>query len=160
MTKEQAEKVLEELNSVRPEQLKGEAKRLFEAIMKIADERDELYKKVKELGKGQQTLIQSRRKWKNRYYKMKKKNKDLEKTVEQIYEDYQDIGKMVFDYSDRIELLEKQIDLMAEKLAEYEFEEMCAEAEIYHIGCPREDDLDGYMKCIKQYFENKAKVEK
>ena len=40
MTKEEAEKVLEELNSVRPEQLKGEAKRLFEAIMKIADERD------------------------------------------------------------------------------------------------------------------------
>ena len=46
---------------------------------------------------------------------------------------------------------------MSEKLAEYEFEEMCAEAEHYHIGCPREDDLDGYMKCIKRYFENKAK---
>ena len=42
MTKEQAEKVLEELNSVRPEMLNGEAKRLFEAIMKIADERDKI----------------------------------------------------------------------------------------------------------------------
>lgn len=51
MTKEQAEKVLEELNSVRPEMLNGEAKRLFEAIMKIADKKDELYKKVQEQNK-------------------------------------------------------------------------------------------------------------
>ncbi len=47
MTEEQAEKVLEELNSVRPEMLNGEAKRLFEAIMKIADERDEACKDIK-----------------------------------------------------------------------------------------------------------------
>ena len=49
-------KVLDELKEVRPEKLTGEAKRLFEAIMKIADERDELLKerqadkeKIKEL---------------------------------------------------------------------------------------------------------------
>ena len=40
----EAQKVLEELKGVRPEKLTGEAKRLFEAIMKIADERDELLK--------------------------------------------------------------------------------------------------------------------
>lgn len=40
MTNEQAQKVLDELQRVRPEKLNGEAKRLFEAIMKIADERD------------------------------------------------------------------------------------------------------------------------
>lgn len=39
---EEAQKVLDELKEVRPEKLTGEAKRLFEAIMKIADERDEL----------------------------------------------------------------------------------------------------------------------
>lgn len=44
MTNEQAQKVLDELQWVRPEKLNGEAKRLFEAIMKIADERDELKK--------------------------------------------------------------------------------------------------------------------
>ena len=38
----EVQKVLEELKGVRPEKLTGEAKRLFEAIMKIADERDEL----------------------------------------------------------------------------------------------------------------------
>lgn len=40
MTNEEAEKVLKELEEVRPEVLNDEAKRLFEAIMKIADERD------------------------------------------------------------------------------------------------------------------------
>lgn len=42
MTNEQAQKVLDELQDVRPEQLKDEAKRLFEAIIKIADERDKI----------------------------------------------------------------------------------------------------------------------
>lgn len=36
------------MQGVRSEQLNGEAKRLFEAIMKIADERDELKKRIKE----------------------------------------------------------------------------------------------------------------
>ena len=40
----EVQKVLDELKGVRPEKLTGEAKRLFEAIMKIADERDELLK--------------------------------------------------------------------------------------------------------------------
>ena len=40
MTNEEANKVLEEMNEVRPEKLNDKAKRLFEAIMKIADERD------------------------------------------------------------------------------------------------------------------------
>ena len=41
MTNEEAEKVLKELEEVRPEKLNDEAKRLFEAIMKIADRKDE-----------------------------------------------------------------------------------------------------------------------
>ena len=52
----ETQKILEELIEVRPEKLTGEAKRLFEAIMKIADERDKLLKerqadkeKIKEL---------------------------------------------------------------------------------------------------------------
>ena len=35
---------------------------------------EQLEHKVKELSKGQHTLMQSRRKWKNRYYKEKRKN--------------------------------------------------------------------------------------
>lgn len=41
MTDEEAQKVLDELQGVRPEVLNDEAKRLFEAIMKIADRKDE-----------------------------------------------------------------------------------------------------------------------
>ena len=40
MSNDEANKVLEELHEVRPEKLNDKAKRLFEAIMKIADERD------------------------------------------------------------------------------------------------------------------------
>lgn len=42
MTNEQAQQVLDELNTVRIEVLNDEAKRLFEAIMKIEDERDKI----------------------------------------------------------------------------------------------------------------------
>lgn len=42
MTNEQAQQVLDKLNEIKPEQLEGEAKRLFEAIMLIADERDKI----------------------------------------------------------------------------------------------------------------------
>ena len=52
--------------------------------------------------------MQSSRKWKNRYYKIRKKNKELQKSVEQIYDDYQDIGKMYFDLDEkRQKLIEK-----------------------------------------------------
>lgn len=57
MTKEQAQKVLDELQGVRPEMLNGEAKRLFEAIMKIADERDNLYLEIQEKERLINTLV-------------------------------------------------------------------------------------------------------
>lgn len=57
MTKEQVQNVLEELQGVRPEMLNGEAKRLFEAIMKIADERDNLYLEIQEKEKLINTLV-------------------------------------------------------------------------------------------------------
>lgn len=46
MTNEEAQKVLDELNTARIEMLNDKAKRLFEAIMKIADERDNLKEEV------------------------------------------------------------------------------------------------------------------
>lgn len=49
MTNEQAQKVLDELQEVRPEKLNNEAKKLFKAIMKIADERDNLKEEVEKL---------------------------------------------------------------------------------------------------------------
>lgn len=45
MTEKEAQKVLDELNTVRIEILNDKAKRLFEAIMKISDERDKIKQK-------------------------------------------------------------------------------------------------------------------
>lgn len=42
MSNEEAQKILDSMRNVMPENLEGEAKRLYEAVMKIADERDEL----------------------------------------------------------------------------------------------------------------------
>lgn len=49
MNNEEANQVLQELNEVRPEMLNDKAKRLFEAIMLIADERDKADERVDEL---------------------------------------------------------------------------------------------------------------
>jgi hypothetical protein len=46
MSNEEAQKILDSMHSVNPENLRGEAKKLFEAVMKIADERDSLRKIV------------------------------------------------------------------------------------------------------------------
>lgn len=49
MTEKEIQDILDELNDVRPEVLNDKAKRLFEAIMQIVNERDELRRKNKEL---------------------------------------------------------------------------------------------------------------
>ena len=49
MTEKEAQEILDELNTVRPEMLNENAKRLFEAIMKIADERDKANNIIKEV---------------------------------------------------------------------------------------------------------------
>ena len=49
MTNKEVQEVLDELNTVRPEMLNDKGKRLFEAIMVIANERDELKEENKTL---------------------------------------------------------------------------------------------------------------
>lgn len=106
LSKEEIEKAKECLQeTIQNTYAEGKAIKLNNVLKYI----DQLETKIKELGKGQQSLMQSRRKWKNRYYKTRNKNKELQKSVEQIYDDYQDIGKIAFDYSDKIEQLEKTI---------------------------------------------------
>ena len=45
---------------------------------------------------------------------------------------------------------------MAEYLASIDFDEHCVEVPSICIGCPKEDDLDEYTQCIKQYFEREV----
>lgn len=117
MTGEKVQKVLEELQGVRPEMLNGEAKRLFEAIMKIADERDEYKNEVIEKD--------------NRIKQLENMNEFQSKNIKEAV-DY------TFELNKEIELKDKIIDLMAEKIF--------AEGIIW-------DNKEE----IKKYFENKAK---
>lgn len=85
---EDVQKVLDELKEVRPEKLTGEAKRLFEAIMKIADERDEL---------------------------LKERQADKEK-IKELESDNYECNNIIRDYIEDWKLKTKIIDLMAEQL--------------------------------------------
>lgn len=132
MTGEEAQKVLDELQGVRPEVLNGEAKRIFEAIMSIADEKDKLKKHNDDL----------LRKLRNRVKEVKK----LEKYS--LYkEEFSKLNK-------QLQNKDKIIDLMAERvlLTEEEWKEI-KEKNIYNVI--KKDT----HKLIKQYFENKAKLE-
>lgn len=84
----EVQKVLDELKGVRPEKLTGEAKRLFEAIMKIADERDEL---------------------------LKERQADKEK-IKELESDNYECNNIIRDYIEDWKLKTKIIDLMSEHL--------------------------------------------
>lgn len=151
MTKEQAIEILEGIKKSNEVCIKNSTIKdtPFTIIWKRQNEAIEKVLSMLEKNKGINSLMQSRKKWKSRYYKMKNKNKDLQKSVEQIYNDYQDIGKMAFDYSDKIELQEKMIDLMAEMLIKV--------PENNFVAKYLNKNLEEKKKEIKQYFENKAK---
>lgn len=136
MTNEEAQKVLDELQGVRPEVLNGEAKRLFEAIMKIADERDELKNKVREKD--------------NRIKQLENMNKFQSKDIKEAV-------NYTFELNKEIELKDKIIDLMANHIATSD-SDLCEYLDIttkckYYAG----DNGKTCDNCIKQYFENKAK---
>ena len=136
MTKEQ---VIEQLKSLKADresfiQNDKEHDKFFlddiEAIETVLSMLEEQEYKLKQLGKGQQVLIQSRKKWKRRYYKMKDKNKNLQNKI---------------------------IDLMANHIATSD-SDLCEYLDIttkckYYAG----DNGKTCDNCIKQYFENKAK---
>ena len=77
----EVQKVLEELIGSKPEKLTGEAKRLFEAIMKIADERDELIKErqaVEQRKESNEQLEALHEGWKIELEKKDNRIKELE----------------------------------------------------------------------------------
>lgn len=69
------ENLIEELTKVNPSNLSEEGLKLFNKINEIIDRNEEL----------------------------EERNKDLQESVDQIYDDYQDIGKMYFNLIEKIE---------------------------------------------------------
>ena len=74
----------------------------YEIFKKDVEAIDYIMKHIQELQKGQNSLMDSKKKWKRKYYKEKRKSKDLQMSVDQIYEDYQDIGKMFFALDEKV----------------------------------------------------------
>lgn len=135
MTKEQAKKILYELQEVGPEQLEGETRRLFEAIMSIAHEKDKLKKHNDDL----------LRKLRNRAKEVKK----LEKYS--LYkEEFSKLNK-------QLQNKDKIIDLMLEHISN--ITDCPFENKGKYLDCERMCDVRTDKECWKQYFENKAKEE-
>lgn len=135
MSNEEAQKVLDELQGVRPEMLNGEAKRLFEAIMKIADERDELRETVE--------------------------RQNLEIMAQKQVHDY-DV-KMIDDVKGNAVKLYKElekkdqiINAMVEYIANLDIDEdICKKMGIFQ-DCEIKD-VENCKKCIIEYFKNKMR---
>ena len=108
---------------------------------------DQLETKLDELGKGQQTLINSRKKWKNRYYKEKRRRKEADKSVWQIYLDYQDIGNMYFNLDEKRQKLIEQLE------ENKELKTITNQFEAYECEAPK-DSKAKIIIADKFYFNN------
>ena len=97
MTNEETNKVLEEMHEVRPEKLNDKAKRLFEAIMTIANSRDEIE------------------------YKYKKALEDLVKLEEEKNEKIRELEADLYEANNRINDLMRIIDEKEEAIVEIKF---------------------------------------
>lgn len=115
----------------------------------LMEYREQLEEKVRQLIKGQTSLMQSRKKWKDRYYKERRTRKEADKSVEQIYEDYQDIGKMFFE-------LDEKVDKVTDKLKErIKSVEKCYEELLTDIGGVKIIIVTGLSKKEKEEVINK-----
>ena len=128
MSNEEANKVLEELHEVRPEKLNGKAKRLFEAIMTIANSRDEIEYKCK---KALEDLVKLE----------KEKNEKIRELESDLYE----ANNRINDLLEMIEQKNKIIDLMADEILE---QDILNQEDIEHY--------DNKHEVIK-YFEVRCK---
>lgn len=82
----------------------------------IEDMKENLKNLYKMLGKKPSISTNAIRKSLEYIKELEKENIDLQKSVEQIFDDYQDIGKKAFEYSDKIEQLKTEKQKLIEKL--------------------------------------------
>ena len=97
MSDNEIEEVLQELQEVRPEKLNDKAKRLFEAIMKIADRKDEAEADLYEANNRINDLLDI----------VKQKDKEIDLMAERIKDDL----KLEYGITDRsIEQIKKYFE--------------------------------------------------
>lgn len=81
---------------------------------------------------------------------------NYQEAIETLLNLIQEQEKEFSTLNKQLQKKDKIIDEMTEYLASIDFDEQCVEVPGICMGCPKEDDLDGYMQCIKQYFERKV----
>ena len=129
MSKEEIEDILEELHLVRPEILAPKAKKLFEAIMSIADERDKFQQENQSLKKENEILkenaenndkVVDKVNWENMLLKKENKqlkeiNKEHRKLNEELREEIQKANDTI---DTNIEMI-KHLQTIINKAIEY-----------------------------------------
>ena len=133
MTEKEAQKVLNEMQGVRPELLDNEAKKLFEAIMSIVDEKDELKKHNDDL----------LRKLRNRIKEVKKLKK------------YSLYKKEFSKLNKQLQNKDKIINLMLDYISN--ITDCPFESEGKYLDCEKMCDVRTNVECWKQYFTSRAK---
>lgn len=120
MNKEEIEDILEELHLVRPEILKPKAKKLFEAIMSIADERDELQQENQELKKQycERTDCSGRLGNSKKVEQLIKENQELKNQLEK-YENPEDMTLMMMWTTEKVKDENKELKERIDKAIEY-----------------------------------------
>lgn len=136
MSNEEAQKVLNELQSVRPEMLNRKAKRLFEAIMKIADERDLLREKVER----QDFEIMAQ--------------KDAHTfdagIIDNVNEELKEKNETINKQKELLEEKDKTINTMAEYIASRDIDEDICK----YINCGEGDkEREECVECVIDFFE-------
>lgn len=141
MTNEEAQKVLDELNTARIEMLNDKAKRLFEAIMKISDERD----KIKQKYDRDTHILQNQLDLANA--ENVKKDKQIENYINMLAT------------NDMLHIKESQekdkvINLMVKVMIDSSICDYFIKQKCKNYAGENGKTCD---ECIKQYFKNKAK---
>lgn len=121
---------VDRLDEVKFTNLEFASVRMLREVQSLRRKLEKLQKENEELRKGQNSLMQSRKKWKDRYYKLKAKSK---KIIDLMAENIELQQYANIDTTD--------IDLICKRL-----------------HCNKKCRLVS-KECIKQYFESKSKEE-
>lgn len=160
MNEKEAQKVLDELQGVRPEMLNKKAKRLFEAIMKIADERDELRETVER----QNLEIMAQRDAHDfdteianeTINKQKELIEYLRRSCDRKEDNWIEEQQENVELETKLEEKEQIINAMVEYIATLDIDEdICKKMGIFK-DCEIKD-VENCKKCIIKYFKNKYK---
>ncbi len=115
---------------------------------------DQLEQENKALKKGQTSLMSSRKKWRNRYYNLKSKNKEDTEGWKSVL----DCAKFEINKREQEkDKANKVIDEMASYISNLDVDEdICKKVKISPCADETSVPVSYCIECVKQYFENKV----